>query len=85
MRVSSFSALKERWLENFFKFSTGMKYVFNLFQKAAFKAHATPYRTPKSVRRGRPQENPERILGTPDYLAPELLLQQGHGMVSFFM
>lgn len=33
----------------------------------------TPYRTPKSVRRGFMGSN-ERILGTPDYLAPELLL-----------
>lgn len=33
----------------------------------------TPYRTPKSVRRGIMGSN-ERILGTPDYLAPELLL-----------
>nr|XP_020656890.1 serine/threonine-protein kinase greatwall [Pogona vitticeps] len=38
----------------------------------------TPYRTPKSVRRGTaPVE--ERILGTPDYLAPELLLCKAHG------
>ncbi|XP_057333999.1 serine/threonine-protein kinase greatwall [Microplitis mediator] len=37
----------------------------------------TPYRTPKSVRRGDKSDN--RILGTPDYLAPELLLKQGHG------
>lgn len=38
----------------------------------------TPFRTPKSVRRcGR--NSSERILGTPDYLAPELLLKQGHG------
>ena len=37
-----------------------------------------PYRTPKSVRRGRVQED-GRILGTPDYLAPELLLQKPHG------
>ncbi|EEC01497.1 protein kinase, putative [Ixodes scapularis] len=35
-----------------------------------------PTRTPKSVR-GRPLEG--RILGTPDYLAPELLLRQQHG------
>lgn len=33
----------------------------------------TPYRTPKSVRRGEMCSD-ERILGTPDYLAPELLL-----------
>ncbi|XP_076233543.1 serine/threonine-protein kinase greatwall [Calliopsis andreniformis] len=42
----------------------------------------TPYRTPKSVRRGgQPGVNrsDDRILGTPDYLAPELLLRQGHG------
>ncbi|XP_065371530.1 serine/threonine-protein kinase greatwall isoform X3 [Calliphora vicina] len=38
----------------------------------------TPFRTPKSVRRGGRQSS-ERILGTPDYLAPELLLKQGHG------
>lgn len=37
----------------------------------------TPYRTPKSVRRGRLNSD-QRILGTPDYLAPELLLRRGH-------
>uniref|UniRef100_A0A182JDZ3 Serine/threonine-protein kinase greatwall n=1 Tax=Anopheles atroparvus TaxID=41427 RepID=A0A182JDZ3_ANOAO len=42
------------------------------------KAVKTPFRTPKSVRRA-PLASDERILGTPDYLAPELLLQQGHG------
>lgn len=42
------------------------------------KTVKTPYRTPKSVRRA-PLGSDERILGTPDYLAPELLLQQGHG------
>ncbi|RLW11722.1 hypothetical protein DV515_00001419, partial [Chloebia gouldiae] len=39
----------------------------------------TPYRTPKSVRRGAAPLDGERILGTPDYLAPELLLIQPHG------
>ncbi|XP_074660493.1 serine/threonine-protein kinase greatwall-like [Tubulanus polymorphus] len=40
----------------------------------------TPYKTPKSVRRGMREETEEdRILGTPDYLAPELLRQQKHG------
>lgn len=38
----------------------------------------TPFRTPKSVRRGEIISD-ERILGTPDYLAPELLLLKGHG------
>ncbi|KYQ57068.1 Microtubule-associated serine/threonine-protein kinase-like protein [Trachymyrmex zeteki] len=40
------------------------------------------YRTPKSVRRGGQggaNRSDDRILGTPDYLAPELLLKQGHG------
>ncbi|KAE8595922.1 hypothetical protein XENTR_v10015917 [Xenopus tropicalis] len=39
----------------------------------------TPYRTPKTVRRGGLQAENERILGTPDYLAPELLLGKSHG------
>lgn len=38
----------------------------------------TPYRTPKSVRRKQWSSSDQRILGTPDYLAPELLLRQGH-------
>ncbi|XP_011502654.1 PREDICTED: serine/threonine-protein kinase greatwall [Ceratosolen solmsi marchali] len=40
----------------------------------------TTYRTPKSVRRGTQagiNRSDDRILGTPDYLAPELLLRQG--------
>lgn len=35
----------------------------------------TPFRTPKSVRRGNGLRSDERILGTADYLAPELLLR----------
>ena len=41
----------------------------------------TPFRTPKSCRRGnRPHPSPpkNRILGTPDYLAPEILLGHEH-------
>lgn len=41
------------------------------------KTPRTPYRTPKSVRRGQ-WNSEQRILGTPDYLAPELLLRKGH-------
>jgi len=39
----------------------------------------TPLRTPKSVSRPGREREQSRILGTPDYLAPELLLAQGHG------
>ncbi|XP_021090127.1 serine/threonine-protein kinase greatwall isoform X3 [Mesocricetus auratus] len=39
----------------------------------------TSYRTPKSVRRGAAPVDDRRILGTPDYLAPELLLGTAHG------
>ena len=41
--------------------------------------HQTPLRTPKSMPRPRRITEPSRILGTPDYLAPELLRGQGHG------
>lgn len=41
------------------------------------KTPMTPYRTPKSVKRGQ-WSSDQRILGTPDYLAPELLLRNGH-------
>ena len=45
-------------------------------------ALSTPYRTPKSLGKGRrpppPNQSSGRLLGTPDYLAPELLLRQGH-------
>lgn len=37
------------------------------------KVKQTPFRTPKSVRRNQAASS-ERILGTPDYLSPELLL-----------
>lgn len=46
-------------------------------QNANLATPRTPYRTPKSVRRGQ-WSSDQRILGTPDYLAPELLLKQGH-------
>ncbi|KAM6900356.1 serine/threonine-protein kinase greatwall [Xenentodon cancila] len=38
----------------------------------------TPFRTPKSVRRGAMPVEGAPILGTPDYLAPELLLGKAH-------
>ena len=44
---------------------------------------STPFRTPKSVgRRGSivQGQSASRLLGTPDYLAPELLLSKGHSM-----
>ena len=56
---------------------------------------ATPFRTPKSVKGKKmiqENNNAERILGTPDYLAPELLLRQPHsygvdwwGLGNFFL
>ncbi|XP_050301032.1 serine/threonine-protein kinase greatwall [Anthonomus grandis grandis] len=46
-------------------------------EHATPKSPRTPYRTPKSVKRGQ-WSSDQRILGTPDYLAPELLLKKGH-------
>ena len=42
----------------------------------------TPFRTPKSVARKPVKASDQRILGTPDYLAPELLLRKGKGKVN---
>ncbi|XP_053215635.1 serine/threonine-protein kinase greatwall isoform X2 [Podarcis raffonei] len=50
---------------------------YNVFQTPQGNS-GTPYRTPKSVRRGATPVERERILGTPDYLAPELLLAKAH-------
>ncbi|KAL5006224.1 hypothetical protein ScPMuIL_015030 [Solemya velum] len=47
------------------------------FKTPAGNLMKTPYRTPKSVRRSRMPEE-QRILGTPDYLAPEILRNDGH-------
>ncbi|XP_062377626.1 serine/threonine-protein kinase greatwall [Sardina pilchardus] len=41
----------------------------------------TPFRTPKSVRRGAEPVQSAPILGTPDYLAPELLLGKPHDVM----
>lgn len=48
------------------------------FKTPSHPTQQTPLRTPKSVHRGGRTPGPTRILGTPDYLAPELLLRQGH-------
>ncbi|XP_048806862.1 serine/threonine-protein kinase greatwall isoform X2 [Lagopus muta] len=52
---------------------------YRAFQTPCQGDAGTPYRTPKSVRRGAAPVEAERILGTPDYLAPELLLTKPHG------
>ncbi|XP_053715964.1 serine/threonine-protein kinase greatwall [Synchiropus splendidus] len=51
----------------------------SLFQTPqAMSTSNTPFRTPKSVRRGPVPVEGVPILGTPDYLAPELLLGKPH-------
>lgn len=52
-----------------------------IVDKTPKNAAKTPFRTPKSVRRGMEPVSlsNERVLGTPDYLAPELLLVKRHG------
>jgi len=49
-----------------------------IFVTPSHPTHQTPLRTPKSVHRVARTPATTRILGTPDYLAPELLLRQGH-------
>ncbi|KAL2307273.1 hypothetical protein Nmel_000226, partial [Mimus melanotis] len=55
--------------------------AYQIYQTPLRGDAGTPYRTPKSVRRGAAPVEGERILGTPDYLAPELLLTQPHGFI----
>ncbi|XP_061093333.1 serine/threonine-protein kinase greatwall isoform X1 [Conger conger] len=50
----------------------------SLFQTPQQATSHTPFRTPKSVRRGPVPVEGAPILGTPDYLAPELLLGKAH-------
>ncbi|KAJ8048067.1 Serine/threonine-protein kinase greatwall [Holothuria leucospilota] len=52
-----------------------------LYQTPFRAPYQTPLRTPKSCRRGPPprHEEQDRILGTPDYLAPEILEREPHG------
>lgn len=44
----------------------------------------TPFRTPRDMRIGK-KASDNRILGTPDYLAPELLLKKDHGDLVFVL
>ncbi|KAJ8735520.1 hypothetical protein PYW07_007140 [Mythimna separata] len=67
----------ERFNSRILSKSEGSRSPTDLCRTPLATAH-TPYRTPKSVRRGNLVSD-EKILGTPDYLAPELLLGQGHG------
>ena len=43
----------------------------------------TTFRTPKSIVRKSGFQSDARILGTPDYLAPELLLRKGRDHVKY--
>lgn len=43
----------------------------------------TPYRTPKSLRKGK-RASDGRILGTPYYLAPELIQGMEHGNLLYW-
>ncbi|MGH0126771.1 UNVERIFIED_CONTAM: hypothetical protein FKN15_038294 [Acipenser sinensis] len=53
----------------------------SLCQTPGQTSFQTPFRIPKSVRRGPAPVEGERILGTPDYLAPELLIGKPHGFM----
>lgn len=61
--------------------SEGMRSSGGAIGEKTPKAMQTPFRTPKSVRRGMEpaSQSNEKVLGTPDYLAPELLLVKRHG------
>jgi serine/threonine-protein kinase greatwall len=57
----------------------------NVNSETTPKMAKTPFRTPKSVRRGNIISSDERILGTPDYLSPELLLRYKLFKNNFFI
>lgn len=65
-------------LQKELRYSLSLKLFLN-WQTPNQARSGTPYRTPKSVRRGAALVDGGRILGTPDYLAPELLLGRAHG------
>lgn len=63
------------------KGTPGLMEVSHQWHHTSAPVMRTPLRTPKSCRRGnRPHASPpkNRILGTPDYLAPEILLGHEH-------
>jgi len=63
------------------KSTQGLSYQTPFLRSQSFShTQKTPYRTPKSARRA-PLPDDDRILGTPDYLAPEILQQKPHGNV----
>lgn len=53
------------------------KFYSEFLTPAVKRDRRTPLRTPKSLRKK--QTELPQILGTPDYLSPELLLRQPHG------
>ena len=64
-----------------FKRTSGLMEVSPLWNFTSAPTIRTPYRTPKSCRRGHRSQSSapkNRILGTPDYLAPEILLGHEH-------
>ncbi|KAH0627539.1 hypothetical protein JD844_003343 [Phrynosoma platyrhinos] len=71
--LHSCSAMDSQKALNFFKKNA---VAFRSYNSAISMSNITP----KSVRRGAAPVDGERILGTPDYLAPELLLAKAHGI-----
>ena len=65
------------FFDHYFSYIRYVNSIVEFLTPAVKRERRTPMRTPKSLRKK--QTEMPQILGTPDYLSPELLLKHPHG------